>query len=88
MQYRRTFVPGGTYFFTVVTARRRKLFCDEGTIQLVRQAFHHVNTNRPFMVNAMVAGWVGLAEGVTRQCPCHPTSQACVCSTNVADPRI
>ncbi len=54
MQYRRTFVPGGTYFFTVVTARRRKLFCDEGTIQLVRQAFHHVNANHPFMVNAMV----------------------------------
>ena len=54
MQYRRTFVPGGTYFFTVVTARRRKLFCDEETIQLVRQAFHHVNANRPFMVNAMV----------------------------------
>ena len=54
MQYRRTFVPGGTYFFTVVTARRRKLFCDEGTIQLVRQAFHHVNANRPFMVNATV----------------------------------
>lgn len=54
MQYRRTFVPGGTYFFTVVAAQRRKLFCDEGTIQLVRQAFHHVNTNRPFMINAMV----------------------------------
>ena len=54
MQYRRTFVPGGTYFFTVVAARRRRLFDNEDTIQLVRQAFHHVNTNRPFTVNAMV----------------------------------
>ncbi|MYG39881.1 MAG: transposase [Nitrospira sp. SB0677_bin_15] len=54
MQYRRTFVPGGTYFFTVVTAARRKLFYDEGTVQLVRQAFSHVNTRRPFTVNAMV----------------------------------
>ena len=54
MQYRRTFVPGGTYFFTVVTALRRRLFCDEGTIDLVRQAFHHVNIRLPFTVNAMV----------------------------------
>ncbi len=54
MQYRRTFVPGGTYFFTVVTALRRRLFCDEGTVDLVRQAFRHVNAQRPFTVNAMV----------------------------------
>ncbi len=54
MQYRRTFVPGGTYFFTVVTALRRKLFCDEETVDLVRQAFRHVNAQRPFTVNAMV----------------------------------
>ena len=54
MQYRRTFVPGGTYFFTVVTAWRRRLFCDEGTVDLVRQAFRHVKAQRPFTVNAMV----------------------------------
>ena len=48
MQYRRTFVPGGTYFFTVITALRRRLFCK--TIDLVRQAFHHVNVQRPFTV--------------------------------------
>ena len=54
MQYRRTFVPGGTYFFTVITALRRRLFCNGGTIDLVRQAFHHVNVQRPFTVNAMV----------------------------------
>ena len=54
MQYRRTFVPGGTYFFTVVTVLRRKLFCDGETIDLVRQAFRHVKAQRPFEVNAMV----------------------------------
>ena len=54
MQYRRAFVPGGSYFFTVVTARRRKLFVDEGAVEVLRQAFRHVNEKRPFTVNAMV----------------------------------
>ncbi len=36
MQYRRAFVPGGSYFFTVVTARRQKLFVDERAVEVLR----------------------------------------------------
>ena len=54
MQYRRAFVPGATYFFTVVTARRRPLFGDAAACGLLRQAFRQVAEQRPFTVNAMV----------------------------------
>ncbi len=54
MYYRRAFIPGGTYFFTVVTARRRKLFGDEASIDVLRQAFRHVNSARPFTIDAVV----------------------------------
>ena len=54
MYYRRAFIPGGTYFFTVVTARRRKLFGDEASIDVLRQAFCHVNSTRPFTIDALV----------------------------------
>ena len=53
MQYRRAFVPGGTYFFTVVTAQRRPVFCDEEAVVTLRRAFRHVNEKRPFTVDAM-----------------------------------
>ena len=54
MQYRRTFVPGGTYFFTVVTAQRRPIFSDDRSVELLRQAFLHVKKKRPFTADAMV----------------------------------
>ena len=54
MQYRRAFVPGGTYFFTVVAAQRRPIFSDDRTVELLRQAFLHVKKKRPFIVDAMV----------------------------------
>ena len=54
MQYRRAFIPGGTYFFTVVTARRQKLFDNEESIAVLHQAFQHVNNTRPFTIDAMV----------------------------------
>ena len=43
MHYRRAFVPGATYFFTIVTAHRRPVFHDEAALELLRQAFRHVN---------------------------------------------
>ena len=54
MQYRRAFVPGATFFFTVVTARRRPLFDDAAACDLLRQAFRHVAKQHPFTVNAIV----------------------------------
>jgi putative transposase len=54
MQYRRAFIPGGSYFFTLVTERRRKLFVDEANVVLLRRAFHHVMRKRPFVLDAAV----------------------------------
>lgn len=54
MQYRRVFTPGASYFFTVVTYKRRKLFADEQNIEILREAFRQVMHKRPFSIDAMV----------------------------------
>ena len=54
MDYRRAFVPGATYFFTVVTAHRRPVFRRAQTVACLRQAFRHVRDQRPMTVPAMV----------------------------------
>ncbi|WP_334179967.1 transposase [Pseudoxanthomonas sp.] len=51
--YRRAFVPGATYFFTVNLADRRKsLLVDH--IHLLREAFRYVRQRHPFAIDAMV----------------------------------
>jgi putative transposase len=54
MQYRRAYVPGGSYFFTVVTEQRRRLFADVSNVMLLRQAIRTVMRNRPFTIDAIV----------------------------------
>ncbi|HEY8096651.1 MAG TPA: transposase [Methylobacter sp.] len=54
MQYRRAKTPGGTYFFTVVTFRRRKFLCEPDIVELLRTAFRTVKSARPFTINAFV----------------------------------
>jgi putative transposase len=51
--YRRNFVPGGTYFFTVVLENRRSsLLVDK--IALLRLAFRVARGERPFKIDAIV----------------------------------
>jgi putative transposase len=52
--YRRDFTPGGTYFFTVVTAERRPLLAEPMTVTLLRGAFRTVLTHHPFRIDAIV----------------------------------
>jgi putative transposase len=52
--YRRNYVPGGTYFFTVVTACRRPLFLDEANRELLSQALKKIRAKLPFQTVAMV----------------------------------
>lgn len=52
--YRRYFVPGGTYFFTLVTDKRRPLFASESNIDLLRTAIRLVKHEHPFEINAAV----------------------------------
>ena len=54
MRYRRAFVQGGSYFFTVVTHRRRPLFSSPDAVDVLRRAFRNVRATRPFRLEAMV----------------------------------
>lgn len=52
MDYRRHYVPGGRYFFTVVTEGRRPLLVEN--IERLRTAVRRVRERYPFAVEAMV----------------------------------
>ncbi len=52
--YRRAYLPGGIYFFTVVTLNRAPIFTDENRVEALRQAFRKVKATRPFEIDAMV----------------------------------
>jgi REP element-mobilizing transposase RayT len=52
--YRRNFVPGGTYFFTVVTYHRRPLLTSDLSRELLRRAFETIRHSYPFEMVATV----------------------------------
>jgi len=52
--YRRTSIPGGTFFFTVVTWNRRPIFTCEENVEKLRHAFRKVKKTRPFEIDAIV----------------------------------
>ncbi len=52
--YRRVYIPGGTYFFTVVTHARAALFADAVNITLLGEAMRTVRASRPFTLDAVV----------------------------------
>ena len=54
MQYRRAKIPGGTYFFTVVTYWRDKILCIPANVMLLRQIFKKVMEKHPFNIDAFV----------------------------------
>lgn len=53
MNYRRSFVPGGTFFFTV-TLRNRKSSVLVDQIHLLKEAVQRVKTQHPFLIKAYV----------------------------------
>jgi putative transposase len=52
--YRRSRVPGTTYFFTVNTYRRQRLLTQPETIAALRAAFRTVREQHPFRIDALV----------------------------------
>ena len=54
MRYRRANIEGGTYFFTVVTFGRKKIFSTPENVELLRQGMKHVMKKHPFVIDAMV----------------------------------
>jgi putative transposase len=53
-RYRRVFVKGGRYFFTVVTEQRQPILTDEFVRNALREAINNVRTKYPFTINAWV----------------------------------
>jgi len=54
MKYRRAFLLGGTFFFTVVTCNRQKILANEPNILLLREVFRYVLDRHPFQMDALV----------------------------------
>lgn len=59
-RYRRADTPGATYFFTVVTYRRRAFLCDEDVRAALREAITKVRNQHPFQID----GWVLLPDHI------------------------
>jgi putative transposase len=53
-QYRRYYIPGGTYFFTLVTYQRNPLFSEPENVSLLRAAITQTRKERPFEITASV----------------------------------
>ena len=53
VQYRRNWVPGGCYFFTVSLRNRQSTMLVDH-VDALRAAFRHVRHQRPFVIDAMV----------------------------------
>ncbi len=53
-RYRRANTLGATYFFTVVTYRRRSFLCDEDVRNALREAILKVREQTPFLIDAWV----------------------------------
>ena len=54
MKYQRAFVSGGSFFFTLVTEKRRPLFASTEAVDVLRDAFRSVRSTRPFALDAIV----------------------------------
>ncbi len=52
--YRRNYIPGGTYFFTCVTHKRRPILTTELGRRCLREAIHEVQKDHPFTLFAIV----------------------------------
>ena len=53
-EYRRIFIPGGSYFFTVVTQDRRPILTTPDNIARLREAFRLAMAAQPFRIDAVV----------------------------------
>ena len=52
--YRRFFLPGGSFFFTLVAHQRRPILVEPPGIECLRAAFRTVLETHPFTINAIV----------------------------------
>ncbi len=53
-RYRRSHVPGASYFFTVVTYRKQKILTHPQVLAALRAAFRNVRVERPLRMDGLV----------------------------------
>ena len=53
-KYRRLFMKGGFYFFTVVTYNRQHLFSNEIALNRLKASFRYAIKNNPFKIYGLV----------------------------------
>jgi putative transposase len=54
MNFRRLILPGGMYFFTLVTFKRQLIFGNPDALATLREAFRYVLYRHPFAIDACV----------------------------------
>jgi putative transposase len=54
--FRRSVVPGATYFFTVTTYQRLRVLTDSPFYGALKNALQQVKTEHPFTIDAFVRG--------------------------------
>jgi len=52
--YRRAIIPGGTFFFTVVTYQRREIFADSPAREMLGKSIRECIERKPFQLDAIV----------------------------------
>ncbi len=52
-EYRRSYLPGGTFFFTVVTYKRKHILTNSNSRILLHDAFQNVKNRFPFTIDAI-----------------------------------
>lgn len=52
--YRRPIIPGGTFFFTVVTYRRKPIFGIDENVGHLRNAIAKIRAEKPFVIDGIV----------------------------------
>ena len=52
--YRRAIVPGGTYFFTIVTYNRAKIFSDPAAVSILGDVIRAAKQHWPVTIDAIV----------------------------------
>ncbi len=58
--FRRSFVPGGTFFFTVVTYKRRCILTKPESLEILHDVVDNVKQQHPFTID----GWVLLPDHI------------------------
>jgi len=53
-RYRREWIPGATYFFTVATYRRQGVLTDAPFYQALKSSLREVKKSHPFEIEAIV----------------------------------